>query len=151
MKKLIILSLSLSVSCAQASQKPDQNFFPESHAGFSLYSNWLKDDPQVKIEESPARMKEVVDHLWLSEPPSCSSFKEYSSASYWFIKKHNEAVQCYQADLIYKYTRLCFQKYNKRSDTEQYSASAIRAIAVKMKQNGFDTYSCDTALDKFNK
>ncbi len=33
MKKLIILSLSLlSVSCAGASQNPDQNFSPESHA-----------------------------------------------------------------------------------------------------------------------
>ena len=130
MKKLIILSLSLlSVSCAQASQKPDQHFSPESHAR-------KKDDhPQVKVEESAEDMQQEVYRL-------ADRQRKYGETCY------SEAEQSCQALLISKYVHCCSKKYSNPNDAKQCSASAILNIAGRMKQNGFSTYTCCTALDQ---
>ncbi len=141
MKKLIILTLSLlSASCAQASEKPDQQFSPEysarKHDKAIRFFNWFKKDPnlQVKVEESAEDMKREVIRL-----------RKYGEACY------SEAEQSCQALLIYQYTKRCSKKYSNPNDAKQCSASAIRVIAIRMKQNGFKTHGCDRALDKLNR
>ena len=151
MNKVVILTLSLlSVPCAQARQKPNQNFSPESHARKnnkeSTFSNWFKNDPnlRVEIEESPEHMRQGISQA----RKSCKRVSQVrkDGKGYYFV-----ADEYYQARLINKYIERCLLKYDKRSDAKQCSASAILDIAVRMKQAGFETNICDIALDKFNK
>lgn len=134
MKKLIILSLSLlSVSCAQASQKHDQHFFPDRHSRKingkantffkNTFFNWFKDDPnlQVKVEESAEDMKRGVYYLGK------------------FGEEFGGPDQPYLRKLISKYVKRCGLKYDNPNDVRRCSFSAIRDITAIIRQNRFTT------------
>ncbi len=136
MKKLIILSLSLlSVSCAQASDY-GAKIFSDKVMFFDLFNR--DPNPQVKVEESAVKVEESAEDM---KQAVIRQARGCNSGSHWAALWHQEL-------LISKYIKRCLLEYDKRSDIEQCSASAIVDIAVRMKQNGFSTCRCDRALDK---